>query len=409
MDAGFLFVAQPFGRRRLRRRADARKLRRAAASFRRAPRQAGAKPPGVASVDGASIELAAFQNSAFPYHGLIPNYQETGKTRPFLDVDDNGRLGHSSPRGGLLWEDQAYNDRTVLLAAPETFDPSRPGYIVVFFHGNNATLERDVIARQQIVRQLADSGLNAVLVAPQLAHDAPDSSAGKFWSPGGFAAFLDEAERKLGDFYPNARGAFRRMPVIVVAYSGGYLPAAYSLTVGGDAGRVSGVVLLDALYGERDKFVSWIEGPAATPSSSAPIRPLRRTATWRSEAELQQAGLTVAGQSAGEPRSGRDRLRRRGQRRPQRFRHLRLGRRPAARHLFAHPLGTPSSNRPISTRGDKRFGKPEIYAMLIYVKKSTRRGAGERGRHGRGEAAEANGHDKARAHQPEASGRGPRR
>ena len=258
----------------------------------RAP-QAGAKPPGVASVDGASIELAAFQNSAFPYHGLIPNYQETGKTRPFLDVDDNGRLGHSSPRGGLLWEDQTYNDRTVLLAAPETFDPSRPGHIVVFFHGNNATLERDVIARQQIVRQLADSGLNAVLVAPQLAHDAPDSSAGKFWSPDGFAAFLDEAERKLGDFYPSARGAFRRMPVIVVAYSGGYLPAAYSLTVGGDAGRVRGVVLLDALYGERDKFVGWIEGPGRNAFFVSAYSTSSQDGNMAVEAELRQAGLTV--------------------------------------------------------------------------------------------------------------------
>ena len=90
----------------------------------------------------------------------------------------------------------------MLLAAPQSFDPSRPAHIVVFFHGNNATLERDVIARQQIVRQLADSGLNAVLVAPQLAHDAPDLSAGRFWSPGGFAAFLDEAEAKLAEFYP---------------------------------------------------------------------------------------------------------------------------------------------------------------------------------------------------------------
>ena len=255
--------------------------------------QAGAKPPGVASVDGASVEFAAFQNSAFPYHGLIPNYQETGKTRPFLDVDDNGRLGHSSPRGGLLWEDQTYNDRTVLLAAPETFDPSRPGHIVVFFHGNNATLERDVIARQQIVRQLANSGLNAVLVAPQLAHDAPDSSAGKFWSAGGFAAFLDEAERKLGDFYPNARGAFRRMPVIVVAYSGGYLPAVYSLTVGGDSGRVRGVVLLDALYGERDKFVSWIEGPGRNAFFVSAYSTSSKDGNMAIEAELQQAGLTA--------------------------------------------------------------------------------------------------------------------
>jgi len=170
-----------------------------------APPSGGGAKPGVASVDGANVQLASFQNSAFPYHGLIPNYQETGKSRPFLDVDDNGRLGHSSPRGGLLWEDQTYNDRTVLLAAPQNFDPGKPGVIVVFFHGNGATLQRDVIARQQIVRQLADSGVNGVLVAPQLAVDAPDSSAGKFWSPGGFAAFLNEAGGKLGEFYPGRR------------------------------------------------------------------------------------------------------------------------------------------------------------------------------------------------------------
>ncbi len=257
------------------------------------PSAAGAKPQGVTSIDGANVAFAAFQNSAFPYRGLIPNYQETGKTRPFLDVDDNGRLGHSSSRGGLLWEDQTYNDRTVLLAAPQNFDPSRPGVIVVFFHGNMATLQRDVIARQQIVRQLADSGLNGVLVAPQLALDAPDSSAGRFWSPGGFAAFLNEAEGKLGDFYPSARGAFRRMPVIIVAYSGGYLPAVYSLTVGGDSGRVRGVVLLDALYGERDKFVSWVEGPGRNAFFVSAYSTSSSDGNMAVEAELQQAGLTV--------------------------------------------------------------------------------------------------------------------
>ena len=257
------------------------------------PAAPGAKP-GVATIDGANVELAAFQNSAFPYHGLIPNYQESGKTRPFLDVDDNGRLGHSSPRGGLLWEDQTYNDRTVLLAAPQNFDPTRPGVIIVFFHGNIATLERDVIARQQIVRQLADSGLNAVLIAPQLAHDAPDSSAGRFWSPGGFAAFIAEAEGKLGEFYPQSRGAFRRMPVVIVAYSGGYLPAVYSLTVGGDTGRVQGVVLLDALYGERDKFVSWVEREGRKAFFVSAYSTSSREGNMAIEAELQQAGLKTA-------------------------------------------------------------------------------------------------------------------
>src|SRR5579863_641860 len=251
---------------------------------------------GLETIDGASVELASFKNSAFPYRGLIPNDQETGKPRPFLDVDDNGRLGHSSPRGGIHWEDQTYSDRSVLLAAPESFNPAKPAIIVVFFHGNNATLSRDVIARQQIVRQLAESGLDAVLVAPQLAVDAPDSSAGRFWSPGGFAAFLSEAQAKLGDLYPNARGAFRRMPVVIVAYSGGYLPAAYSLSVGGEGSRVRGVVLLDALYGERDKFVNWAEGPGRNAFFLSAYSTSSREGNDAVRAALDAAGVrTVSG------------------------------------------------------------------------------------------------------------------
>jgi len=257
------------------------------------PSVTGGAKPGLTQIDGANVELASFQNSAFPYHGLIPNYQETGKSRPFLDVDDAGRLGHSSPRGGLLWEDQTYSDRTVLLAAPQNFNPARAGVIIVFFHGNSATLSRDVIARQQIVRQLADSGLNAVLVAPQLAVDAPDSSAGKFWTPGGFAAFLSEAEAKLGDFYPQARGAFRRMPVVIVAYSGGYLPAVYSLTVGGEGGRVRGLVLLDALYGEREKFVRWVEGPGRAAFFVSAYSTSSKAGNDAVKAALEAAGLKV--------------------------------------------------------------------------------------------------------------------
>jgi hypothetical protein len=245
---------------------------------------------GLTQIDGANVELASFENSAFPYHGLIPNYQETGKSRPFLDVNENGRLAHSSPRG-LHWEDETYSDRSVLLAAPQSFDPGRPGVIIVFFHGNLATLSRDVLARQQIVRQLSDSGLNAVLVAPQLAYDALDSSAGRFWSPGGFSAFLNEAETKLGDFYPNARGAFRRMPVVIVAYSGGYLPAVYSLTVGGAGGRVRGVVLLDALYGERDKFVNWVENAGRSAFFVSAYSTSSREGNEAVRADLEQAGL----------------------------------------------------------------------------------------------------------------------
>ncbi len=216
---------------------------------------------GFVQADGANVALAEFKNSAFPYRGMIPPDEDNDHARPFLDADAGGRLGHTSPRGGLLFEDTTYSDRHVLIAAGDNFDPNRPGELVVFFHGNQATLSRDVLERQQTARQLAQSDLNAVLVAPQLAVDAADSSAGNFWRPGAFAQFLDEAESKLASLYPNAsRAAFRRMPVVIVAYSGGYMPAAYSLALGGVGDRIRGVVLLDALYGEEDKFAHWIEG-----------------------------------------------------------------------------------------------------------------------------------------------------
>jgi hypothetical protein len=199
------------------------------------------------------IAYPPFDNSAFPYDGPVPP-----DGRPFLDVTDGGRRGHTSPRGGIYWQERTYSDRRVLLAVPRAFDPSQPATIVVFFHGNNAVLERDVVRRQGVVRQLVQSRLNAVLVAPQMAVDALDSSAGRFWQPGHFARFLDEAAVRLGGMTGSAPAVFARAPVIVVAYSGGYLPAAYSLTVGGAEGRIRGLVLLDALYGETARFADWI-------------------------------------------------------------------------------------------------------------------------------------------------------
>ena len=46
---------------------------------------------------------------------------------------------------------------------------------------------------------------------------------------------------------------------MLVAYSGGYLAAAWSVHYLGIDERVRGEVLLDALYGETGKFARWIE------------------------------------------------------------------------------------------------------------------------------------------------------
>jgi hypothetical protein len=200
--------------------------------------------------------LVSLKSSAFPYLGNNPRTDE-----PFLNVVKDGRRGHRSYGGRVFWQDQTFNDNRVLMHVPENFDIRKPGVIVVFFHGNGATLERDVRDRQLVPQQISESGANAVLLAPQLAVDAADSSAGKFWEPGGLKRFVAESADHLAQLYgdPGAAKAFANMPVIIVGYSGGFVPAAWSLEVGGLGNRVRGVFLLDAVYGELDKFASWIE------------------------------------------------------------------------------------------------------------------------------------------------------
>jgi len=215
----------------------------------------------LASLSASKTALVPFDVTPFPYRGNTPD-----KNRPFLDVQDGERLGHNSARGGTYWEDQTYSDQRVLLHIPKGFDPRRPALMIVFLHGNGATLNRDVRQRQAVPRQVTESGLNAVLVAPQFAVNALDSSAGRFWEPGVFAQFVNEAGERLTQLYGDerARGAFQSAPVVIAAYSGGYNPTAYILSGGGLGDRLRGVLLFDALFGEQDKFAGWLAGhPAA--------------------------------------------------------------------------------------------------------------------------------------------------
>ena len=212
-------------------------------------------PVAAAPLTAGNGDIVPFANSPFPYAGIIPI-----KDIPFLDVAEGKRRGHTSPRAGkVYWQDETYSDRRSLIYFPAGFDIDKPAVIVCFFHGNSATLERDVVARQQLPRQVAESGLNAVLLAPQFAVDALDSSSGNFWTPGFFARYLDEASAKMAEVYgdKSTRAAFADMPVILLAYSGGYNAAAYAAAVGGVEDRVAGVILIDAVYAEEDKFADW--------------------------------------------------------------------------------------------------------------------------------------------------------
>ena len=224
----------------------------------RAPSEPG---PSRIPFIGARTSLVDFETAPFPYHGAVP-----GSNRPFLSAGEDGHRGHANFRGRVFWESPTFSDDRVLLHIPPGFDPKRPAVMVVFFHGHGANLARDVRDRQQVPAQLTAAGTNAVLVAPQFAVNAADSSAGKFWEPNGFKRFLDEAAVKLANLYGDQRStaAFANMPIVIVAYSGGFGPTLSVLDRGGVRSRVRGLVLLDALYGGIDRFADWIANNRST-------------------------------------------------------------------------------------------------------------------------------------------------
>ena len=127
--------------------------------------------------------LIPFRHTPFPLKSSANN---------FFDIIQDGKRGHTSARGGIYWEEQTYSDNRVLISIPPHFNPEQSPLIVVYLHGNQSSLARDVINRQHIPQQLADSKLNAILVAPQFAVNALDSSSGNFATQDFFAHFINE-------------------------------------------------------------------------------------------------------------------------------------------------------------------------------------------------------------------------
>jgi hypothetical protein len=206
----------------------------------------------------SKTEITDFATAPFPYHG--PEH--------------------------LLRESSIYSDDHVLLHIPAGFDPRKPAVMVVFFHGHGATLARDVRDRQKLPEQISAAGANAVLVAPQFAYDAADSSSGKFWEEDGFKRFLNEAAQKLSVMYgdPHSTFTFANMPIVLVSYSGGYGPALSVLARGGANARIKGIVMLDSLYAGVDQFADWIADHRSTFFISS-----YTAGTARHNAELERA------------------------------------------------------------------------------------------------------------------------
>lgn len=198
---------------------------------------------------------ASLASAPFPYDGPTPD-----GNRPFFDTRDaqTRQRAHTTGDGNVLPENPHYTDDRVLFHLPPGFDPAQPFEILVFFHGHGSEIERTIVRDLDLPSQIDQSRRNMVLVAPQLALEAPDSSPGKLGLADGLKNLLDEAAPLLAQRSGGSEEAFKKAPLILSAFSGGYRAVAFSLARGGVGERIAGVLLLDAVYGDVKLFADWI-------------------------------------------------------------------------------------------------------------------------------------------------------
>lgn len=227
-------------------------------------------------------------SAPFPFDGTVP---ETG--RPFFDARDprTGERVHTTASGIRYAETAHYGDDVVLIHVAADLAAGAAPVLVVFFHGHLSVLARDVAGWMAVPEQIDRSGRQAVLIAPQLAVDAMDSSPGRLWQPGALARLLDDAAAACAArFGPDEPEALRAAPVVLAAFSGGYKALAMGLERGGVTERVAGIVLLDALFGAAEAMAAWA---AAAPHAflAALYTDDTRAGTMALAAALDRRGL----------------------------------------------------------------------------------------------------------------------
>ena len=149
-----------------------------------------------------------------------------------------------------------YNDSSVAVFIPKNFKPGKKIDIVVHFHGWFNNID-STLQQYRLIEQFAASGKNAILVVPEGPKNAPDSFGGKLEDKDGFKKFIDDVVKFL--VQQKKVKAPRVGDIILSGHSGGYHVISYILMRGGMPEHIKEVYLLDALYGETEKYSYWLD------------------------------------------------------------------------------------------------------------------------------------------------------
>jgi hypothetical protein len=175
-------------------------------------------------------------------------------TSPHTSFPDTGRAYGIMYDSVVYGSAEHYDDSSVLLVIPHRLKHTEKIDLIFWFHGwrNNIDTAAEFY---KLTRQFIASRRNAVLVLSETARNAPDSYGGKLEQPGMFKALVLDVmnELKKDGFVTNMAEPSR---ILIAGHSGAFRVIAYILQNG--QVPVQEVFLFDALYGQTDKFLSWL-------------------------------------------------------------------------------------------------------------------------------------------------------
>ena len=179
-------------------------------------------------------------------------------TSSHTSFPDTGRAFGMMYDSILYNSTEHYSDSSVLLVIPRRLVRTEKIDLIFWFHGwrNNIDTAAEFY---KLTKQFIASERNAVLVLAETARNAPDSYGGKLEQPGMFKALVLDVmnELKKNGVAPMAEPS----NILIAGHSGAFRVIAYILQNG--QVPVQEVFLFDALYGQTDKFLYWLnENPS---------------------------------------------------------------------------------------------------------------------------------------------------
>lgn len=148
-----------------------------------------------------------------------------------------------------------YRDSSVLIITPKKLNPNKKVDLVFWFHGWGNNIDT-AASHFELIKQFAASRLNAILVLAETTKDAPDSYGGKLEYNNTFKELVADVIQKL----KKEKAVSKKCEpghILLAGHSGAYRVMAFILANGNMP--VQEVILFDALYGQTDKYLSWIQ------------------------------------------------------------------------------------------------------------------------------------------------------